>query len=43
VGRSRRVLVIDDDALARSMLADAFESQGFEVLTAPDAMSGPHT
>jgi CheY-like chemotaxis protein len=36
-GRRRRVLVVDDDALARRMLADAFAAEGFDVLTAPDA------
>lgn len=42
-GRARRVLVIDDDALARRMLADAFAADGFDVLTAPDAVSGLET
>lgn len=42
-GRSRRVLVVDDDALARRMLADAFAADGFEVLTASDAVGGLET
>jgi CheY-like chemotaxis protein len=42
-GRLRRVLVIDDDALARRVLADAFDQAGFDVLTAPDALSGLQT
>jgi CheY-like chemotaxis protein len=41
-GRPRRVLIVDDDALARRMLADAFESKGVDVLTAPDAELGLH-
>jgi CheY-like chemotaxis protein len=41
-GRPQRVLIIDDDALARAILKDAFENRGFEVLTAPDAELGLH-
>ena len=40
--RPRRALVVDDDALARRLLADALGALGFEVLTAPDASSGLH-
>jgi CheY-like chemotaxis protein len=39
-GRRRRVLVVDDDLLARAMLADAFRERGWDVLTAPDAQRG---
>jgi CheY-like chemotaxis protein len=42
-GRRRRVLVVDDDALARRMLADAFEEEGWDVVTAPDAEFAMHT
>jgi CheY-like chemotaxis protein len=38
----RRALVIDDDALARKMVADALVERGFEVLTASDAPGGLH-
>lgn len=38
----RRALVIDDDALARKMVADALVERGFEVLTASDAAGGLH-
>lgn len=41
-GRPQRVLVVDDDALARAIMKDAFVSRGFEVLTAPDAELGLH-
>jgi CheY-like chemotaxis protein len=41
--RARRVLVVEDDALARRMLADAFKERGFEVLTAPDGIHGLQT
>ena len=41
-GRSHRVLIVDDDALARRMLADAFTDRGFEVLTAANAEIGLH-
>jgi CheY-like chemotaxis protein len=37
-----RVLVIDDDALARRMLAHAFAARGCEWLTADDGYSGFH-
>jgi len=36
----RRALVIDDDALARQMVAAALVERGFEVLTASDALEG---
>ena len=39
-GRSRRVLVVDDDALVRRILADAFEARGFEVITATNGEAG---
>ena len=39
-GRPRRVLVVDDDALTRSILGDAFEARGFEVIRAPDGEAG---
>jgi len=39
-GRRRRVLLVDDDALAREMLGDAFREGGYEVVTAPDATVG---
>ena len=42
-GRSRRVLIVDDDALTRSVLGAAFEARGYEVLTAPDAAHAMHT
>jgi CheY-like chemotaxis protein len=35
--RRPHVLVVDDDDLARTMFADAFELNGFDVVTAPDA------
>jgi uncharacterized protein (TIGR02266 family) len=38
--RPRRALVVDDDALVRQMLADAFTARGFEVLTAADGNEG---
>lgn len=41
-GRPPRILVIDDDALVREMLADAFRGRGYEVVTAPDATFGIH-
>lgn len=37
-----RVLVIDDDALARRMLSHAFAARGCEPLTADDGYSGFH-
>jgi CheY-like chemotaxis protein len=39
-GRPRRALVVDDDALARRMLADALAERGFGVLTAADGTEG---
>lgn len=36
----RRALVIDDDSLARQLVADALVERGFEVLTAADARVG---
>jgi CheY-like chemotaxis protein/Tfp pilus assembly protein PilZ len=41
--RPRRVLVVDDDALARKILSDAFAERGFEVLTAVDGDAGLRT
>ncbi len=38
--RPRRALVVDDDALARRMLADALIERGFEVLSANDGAEG---
>jgi CheY-like chemotaxis protein len=38
--RPRRALVVDDDALVRQMLADAFSARGFEVITAADGSEG---
>jgi uncharacterized protein (TIGR02266 family) len=38
--RPRRVLVVDDDGLVRQMLADAFTTRGFEVITAADGAEG---
>ncbi len=40
--RPRRVLVVDDDALVRQLLSDAFTARGFEVLTAADGGEGVH-
>lgn len=42
-GRRPRVLVVDDDVLARAMLGDAFRARGWDVLTAPDASFGLQT
>jgi len=42
-GRRPHVLVVDDDALSRKMLADAFEERGYDVLTAPDADFAMHS
>ncbi len=42
-GRARRVLVIDDDDLARRMLVDALEARGIECITAADGTAGLHT
>ncbi len=41
--RRPHVLVVDDDALARRMLADAFQQGGYDVLTAPDADFAMHS
>jgi CheY-like chemotaxis protein len=38
--RTRRALVIDDDALSRCMLCDALAERGFEVITASDGVTG---
>lgn len=37
---SRRVLVIEDDRLAREQLADALREDGLEVATAEDGLAG---
>ena len=42
-GRRPHVLVVDDNALARKMLADAFEESGYDVVTAPDADFAMHS
>jgi len=42
-GGARRVLVVDDDALARRMLADTFNARGFEVMTAATGEEGLRT
>jgi CheY-like chemotaxis protein len=39
----RRALVIDDNALVRSMLTDALEQRGFEVTSVSDGDSGVRT
>jgi len=41
--RPRRVLVVDDDALIREILADALTARGFEVISAVDGESGLRT
>lgn len=41
--RRPHVLVVDDDALSRRMLADAFEQGGYDVLIAPDANFAMHS
>jgi uncharacterized protein (TIGR02266 family) len=38
--RPRRVIVVDDDAVVRRMLQDAFEKRGFEVMSAADGAAG---
>jgi CheY-like chemotaxis protein len=38
--RQRRALVVDDDALARRMIADALAERGFEVFAASDGVTG---
>jgi CheY-like chemotaxis protein len=38
--RPRRALVVDDDALARKIVATELEERGFEVLTAADGLAG---
>jgi uncharacterized protein (TIGR02266 family) len=40
--RPRRAIVVDDDQLARQLLADALAARGFEVLTAEDGSAGLH-
>jgi CheY-like chemotaxis protein len=40
VARPRRALVVDDDALARKIVAARLEERGFEVFTAPDGLAG---
>lgn len=39
-GRPRRLLIVDDDALARQILTDVFTQRGFEVRTATDGEAG---
>jgi len=43
VARPRRVLIVDDDALARRILSDAFAERGFETLAATDGDAGLRT
>ena len=43
VARPRRVLIVDDDALARRILSDAFAERGFETLAATDRDAGLRT
>ncbi len=38
--RPRRALVVDDDALVRTMLSDALQARGFEVVVAEDGTTG---
>lgn len=38
--RARRAVVVDDDALARTMISDALVARGFEVITAASATEG---
>lgn len=38
--RARRVLIVDDDALVRQILVEAFEARGFETRTAADGEAG---
>jgi CheY-like chemotaxis protein len=40
VGANRRVLVIDDDELARRILTDALQERGLEVVAEKDALAG---
>ncbi len=42
-GRPRRVLIVDDDALALRMLSDAFQERGFDVVTASSGTAGLQT
>jgi CheY-like chemotaxis protein len=42
-GRPPRVLVVDDDAFARKVLADAFGERGWDCVTAPDGDAGLRT
>lgn len=39
-GRARRVLVVDDDALVRRILVDAFRERGWDAITAADGDAG---
>ncbi len=39
-GRARRVLVVNDDDLARRMLTDALDARGIECITAADGTAG---
>jgi CheY-like chemotaxis protein len=41
-GRRRRVLVVDDDALARVMLCDAFRERGWDVAASPSGEVALH-
>jgi CheY-like chemotaxis protein len=42
-GRARRVLVVDDDELARRVLSDELAARGFESITATDGDDGLRT
>lgn len=39
-GRPRRVLLVDDDTLAREIVGEAFTTRGFEVITASSGEAG---
>jgi CheY-like chemotaxis protein len=41
--RPPRILIVDDDALVREMLSDAFRARGYDVITAADGTFGIHT